>query len=424
MRNRRTLAAMVLGLATLTTSPSMSWAETVFTNENATASQARPAVATQFELAKPMTITSVRVMQVQKNKQMPPGLVRLYSNGKLLYKGQATAADGKYWVIQPNLVFPAGRYTINTSTADTWSSNAASGNAGMATVMADPLASADLAVANEYFGLTSRPVNAADMRKQLDNLKMRIDAQASGLSTTATKKGALSDLKREHESRTANESDSNGGMKRPLDGIQNNNITPGKYTDTFGGERINRGRSGDSRDFRGSTSGYASDGDETAGNTESDDLNNDIAAMLTDIGGKTSGDAQANAEELAYAMSVGSDGWEATKNMSKTEREEYWTAERNRQLGGSASRPREDQESYGSFRPFGSKAMRDAQRRFVDRAISARRGAAGGGTQSQSGGPVRFPTGADDRPERERSAGTLNWDRILFINTQINPTRQ
>lgn len=419
MRGSR-LAAMVIGMAVLAATP-MVRAETVFSNENATAAQARPQAQAEFVLAKPMLITSVKVATTGAAQASP---IRLYCGGKLLYIGRATV-QGKYQEIQPNMIFPAGRYVVNAA-SDTWAWNQGSGKAGMATVAADPLPAADVAVASEYFGLTQRPVRSADLRSKLKDLKQRIDAQAAGLSTSADKRGGLADLQRERNARTAGMNEgSEGGTKKPLGGLENNNITSGRHTDTFGGERINRGRSGSPGDFRGGGAGHAMDGDEdpTEGNTEAQDTADTISQLLSDLGGKSTGSTQGDAEEVAYAMSVGSDGWEATKNMSKSERESYWSNEANRQRWGEAGRPREDQDSYGGWRPFGSRKMREAQRRFLDRAISARKGAAGGGVQQQSGGPVRFPTGADDRPERERGAGTLNWDRILFINTLVNPVR-
>ena len=44
---------------------------------------------------------------------------------------------------------------------------------------------------------------------------------------------------------------------------------------------------------------------------------------MTDSGGKPSGDTGKDAVELQYAMSVGTDGYAATKDMSTEERKGY-----------------------------------------------------------------------------------------------------
>jgi hypothetical protein len=252
------------------------------------------------------------------------------------------------------------------------------------------------------------------------NLKQNIKDQTQGLNSEIT--GAGGKLANElGAGRKTPGGDApkgpSSGTSKAFEGLQGEGMAPSAYADTYGGQRWNSGRTGSPGNFSGGGKGHASSGD--------DGLYDTIVGMLNDAGGTVTGDPQTDAAEAAYMMSVGSDGWEATKNMTSDERQSYWQDEQNRQLVGSdVGRPRDDEGTSGPFIIFGNANMRRAMFQFQAKAIEARKGRAGG-AESQSGSSgVKMPMGQDGKPVPERNMGTLNWDKIMEINEVINPTRQ
>lgn len=230
--------------------------------------------------------------------------------------------------------------------------------------------------------------------------------------------GKWGDMNSQHEKPQGDSFEKKGGISD----LGLSQKAPRGYGDTYGGEKMNNSSgSGGARNFSGGGIGHKSDHDS--------DLFGEIAGMLTEMGGKTTGDPQKDAEELAYAMSVGESGWAATKDMGKSEREAYWRNEANRQLWGS-DRPREDYvRGSGPWRPFGTGTMKQRQLKFIERAVQARQGAAGGandgrGDRSSSGGGTQMVTrNLAGGAVREGGAGQINWDAVFRINQQINPAR-
>jgi hypothetical protein len=68
-----------------------------------------------------------------------PGTIGLKdANGKLYGPWPASGTPGQggvpnaYWTVNPNIVIPAGTYTVIDSDPDTWAQNDETGGAGMA----------------------------------------------------------------------------------------------------------------------------------------------------------------------------------------------------------------------------------------------------------------------------------------------------
>jgi hypothetical protein len=196
-------------------------------------------------------------------------------------------------------------------------------------------------------------------------------------------------------------------------------IEGSKYGDTFGGQRVNGKQQGGKNNFAGNGKGRTSQGGDDEGGAPA----GTIAQMLTDSGGKPSGDTGKDAVELQYAMSVGTDGYAATKDMSTEERKGYWEAERNRQLVGS-DRPREDDNpSGGSGAPMGRQDIITQERGLAGKRAGAG-GADDGRTDQQTGGGSNgqmIARGLAGAAEREAGVGTLNMDAVLKINQVARP---
>jgi hypothetical protein len=226
-----------------------------------------------------------------------------------------------------------------------------------------------------------------------------------------------------------------------LDGLQSNRIITGRHGDTFAGNRLNQGV--DARNFGGgggARRGQVSSGDE--GDSASLGGNRYIIGVTSD--------EEDAANEAEYAQAVGTDGYEATKDMTYGQRLEYWAKERDRQMGGGASgselqaernrqqigvRPREDDNPSGggSGAPIYLGAGQFGNEiRGVGRAVGAKVGAAGGSgdgraDQQVSGGDTGGPAmqrGEQLGLERAVNAGPINWDAALRINQLVNPGSQ
>lgn len=175
--------------------------------------------------------------------------------------------------------------------------------------------------------------------------------------------------------------------------------------------------------FRGPSRGQAASGD------GDDDMAGLIAQMLTDEGGTPTGDPKADAAELAYAQSVGTDGYAATKNMTAEQREEYWAAQAEGQRWG-AIRPRED--DVGSTHAFPVVMNRaDARRvrseigRQIGSAIGRAGGPGDGRTDQQAGsgggGGIAMQRGTQlGIPDGEGGTGTVNMNAVLRLDPLVN----
>lgn len=420
MNSRKALAIIALLFAVQLSAPIA--AKTIFTNANDLAATAKSTVSAQFTLAEPMLITSVRTQHTQ---EVPSGSIKLLRDGTPVFAGESTARAKTLLVVQPYLVLAPGTYTIETSSPRSWAGNKASGGQGIAVVNGSSLNTADKAAVMAYFTTAfnmTKPISLTDLDEFIKDLKLNIKDQANQITSGPGGRNKKDrDLFEETGMRARNGNGESGGhrTKKPMGGFQQSKI-PTKYRDTFGGER--KGGAGEDVDHRGynrgDSGGNAMDGGD-------DDPASTIESMLRDSGGTPTGEPQADAGELCYAMSVGSDGYAATKAMSKSEREAHWTAERSRQLGGggNVSYPNEGDTDEGTFRLFGNSAMRRAQLNFVRKAIEAKKGAAGAPNKESSGGKVKWRQGEDDRPEHEAGGGTINWEKVMEINTKVNPVR-
>ncbi|MBI1292903.1 hypothetical protein GC173_16945 [bacterium] len=419
------LSVVVAALVAL--SPVKSAAEVIFSNDAkglpaAASKKMVKASATEFIVKEPMLVTRIWTAQSKADVATE---VRVLRNGTAIYSEMSLAGTPNAAVVNPYLVFAPGSYTLELSVADSWKRNPATG-AGIAVVEGQKASLTETAAAVSSYLLTpegaAKPFSLTDAlhaaKISTADLKQNVKDQTAGLSSTV--ESARSKMGKEiGAGRTTPGGESKGpssGRSKAFEGLKGEGMAPPKYADTFGGERWNSGRTGSPSNFSGGGKGQTSSGDE-------DDLNATIAGMLTDAGGTVTDDPKANAEEAAYMMSVGSDGWEATKNMSKDERKSYWEKEQNRQMLG-VGRPRDDQDQGGPFIIFGNENMRRAMFQFQAKAIAARRGQAGAPEQ-QAGGTsgVRLPASKDDKPMPERNMGTINWDRIMEINETVNPTR-
>lgn len=312
------------------------------------------------------------------------------------------------------------------------------------TVVAQP---AESAPALSYEDLLRINESIKQIREALKTqIKDQLAAKGEGRGMDKPGEGAPSRNEGSPVQRAISDAGS-GTAKPPVDsrpggalGLTGGAVTPSRYTGTVGGNRINRGSTQDYNNIKGGTQGQVSEGD------GGDDLYSTICSMLSAAGGVVTGDRQRDANEAAYMMSVGVDGWNATKNMSGSQRAAFWAreaasqrtggatmthaeaaAEVARQRSGGYDNP--DADPAGGFRLFGTPVMQELQLRFVRRAIAARRARAGGGDDPRTdqagatGGAIMPQAGADDGIVHTQSAGSINWDEVCKINELVNPPR-
>jgi len=122
---------------------------------NIAAVQNGPTVPTTFSINGPHLVTYILNYHWNSAQGATPGTIALQdSNGKTYGPWQATGTPGQggapnaNWEVSPNIVIPAGTYTIVDSDPATWSQNADSGGKGMGVVKATP-----------HFEVTSGSVN-------------------------------------------------------------------------------------------------------------------------------------------------------------------------------------------------------------------------------------------------------------------------
>ena len=119
----------------------------LFDNGNTLGVTDGPRKPTRFGLAEPTLITHVRLYHYNGGRGAKPGWVRFddpargisYGLGEV--RGVGPRPDGRalYWECTPNLELEPGTYDVVVSSPATWSWNAASGHAGIATIRGRPV---------------------------------------------------------------------------------------------------------------------------------------------------------------------------------------------------------------------------------------------------------------------------------------------
>jgi hypothetical protein len=278
--------------------------------------------------------------------------------------------------------------------------------------------------------------NPVDSSKLKENIKNQ--TENSGLSTNSNldkdTKGAFAGLKDERGNTPPQ-----GTFAEPSKVVSGENkaisdavggkqvITGARYGDTFGADRINRGTTGSVNDYRGGNQGNAkeeSDADVIDRLTKA--IGAAVADMVRSEGGTPSGNMINDLQEVAYAQKAGTDGYAATKNMTWSQRSDYWSAQSQSQLMGTdpKKRPQENDMGSGQWRPVTRSDVVN-----MLNSIKARMNKAGGGDDPRTdstkggGGPVAHIAGKDDGPAKERAFGQINLDAVLVINQKINPQR-
>ncbi len=155
MSPHRFTSVLIAGLACVAMAPSprAAFAETpaqylvpvqvdivkFFDNGNIYAVENRPTRTTVFALRAPIRVTRIMTYHWNYGSGAPAGQIALRNSaGETFGPWQAFGEPGQggvpsaYWVGEPDVVLPAGSYTIVDSNPSTWARNAASGGAGMA----------------------------------------------------------------------------------------------------------------------------------------------------------------------------------------------------------------------------------------------------------------------------------------------------
>ena len=119
--------------------------QTIFNTYNVDAVGNRPRTATVFNLSEPMRVTSIMTYHWNHGRGAPGGTVSVRSaDGRVYGPWPVTASSGSgaqnvNWTAQPNVVLPAGSYTVLDSDAATWSQNLGSSGRGFAEIRAIPV---------------------------------------------------------------------------------------------------------------------------------------------------------------------------------------------------------------------------------------------------------------------------------------------
>jgi len=94
---------------------------------------------TTFTIHEPWLVTLITTYHWNDAQGAAPGTIGLKdANGKLYGPWPASGTPGQggvpnaYWTVNPNIVIPAGTYTVIDSDPDTWAQNDETGGAGMA----------------------------------------------------------------------------------------------------------------------------------------------------------------------------------------------------------------------------------------------------------------------------------------------------
>ena len=98
-----------------------------------------PSQPTVFTIAESWMVTEIKTYHWNNGQGVPPGMISLKSSDGITYgpwqaigyPGQGDVADA-YWVVNPQVVIPAGTYTVIDSDPATWAKNDAdTGGMGM-----------------------------------------------------------------------------------------------------------------------------------------------------------------------------------------------------------------------------------------------------------------------------------------------------
>lgn len=147
---------------------------TLFDNSNDAGVRNSPTQPTRFTLAQPARVTYLRTYHYNNGAGTAPGTIALREAGGKSYGPFQTKGTGKgsgslpiMWYVEPDIVLPAGTYTIVDSNPATWSHNAKSGGAGIAWVsgIVQP-ATAGSAGAASSLPSVAAPGNAAGAARQ------------------------------------------------------------------------------------------------------------------------------------------------------------------------------------------------------------------------------------------------------------------
>lgn len=117
----------------------------LFDNGNILAVFNQPTAATQFNLAQASKITFFQTYHWNNAQGSPGGTIGLRDSSGKLYGpwtvmtrlGQGGVPNA-YWYTEPNVILPAGTYTVVDSEPATWSQNSANGGQGMTQVRGIP----------------------------------------------------------------------------------------------------------------------------------------------------------------------------------------------------------------------------------------------------------------------------------------------
>jgi hypothetical protein len=104
-----------------------------------------PTSETRFVVNGPWVLTYVQTYHWNNARGAAPGAIGVYNDSGQRFGGwRASGSPGQggvpnaYWEVRPNVVLPAGTYTIVVSSPETWSHNSQSGGCGFAVVKGYP----------------------------------------------------------------------------------------------------------------------------------------------------------------------------------------------------------------------------------------------------------------------------------------------
>jgi hypothetical protein len=121
-------------------------AQQIFNNENGMGVQNSPTSPTVVTIKQAYKITVLRTYHWNNGRGTPaPGTIGLKdASGKMYGPWQASGSPGQggvpnaYWSTAPNIILPAGTYTVVDSNPATWSQNGNSGGKGFTAINGSP----------------------------------------------------------------------------------------------------------------------------------------------------------------------------------------------------------------------------------------------------------------------------------------------
>ncbi|MEI6287888.1 MAG: hypothetical protein WCP79_15395, partial [Bacillota bacterium] len=132
----------------------------VFDSWNKSSVFNNPVKPTTFSLTLPLLITNIANYHCNYGKGKTPGTIALQGqDGKIYGPWAAVGTPGAggfanaSWEVQPNVVIPAGNYTVVDSDPDTWSQNDSSGGRGFSKISATHETSVSPAN-SDFFGIS------------------------------------------------------------------------------------------------------------------------------------------------------------------------------------------------------------------------------------------------------------------------------